>query len=239
MGGTILGMGPSDLDTTYCSFTKAIEHLAERWSLLIVRELGVSGPQGFNTLASNLPGRISRSVLAARLRRLEDLGLVSRSADAARPAAYRLTASGADLMPTLQALRAWSESWLPEDPAMLEREPDVVLAWLALRVDRGELPPRQVIVEMTVPSPVDRRYWLVLEREADPYGCRTDPLLDQSRYLHVRMGQPLLLLLARGHLSWRDASADGSIQAYGDPDLVRQLPSWFLPAREAIGTMEA
>ena len=223
MGGSILGMGPSDLDTTYCSFTKAIEHLAERWSLLIVRELGVAGPQGFNTLASNLPGRISRSVLASRLRRLEDLGLVARSTDHA----YSLTVSGEALMPTMLALRAWSESWLPEDPAMLEREPDVVLAWLAQQVDREALPSRQVTVEMTVRSPDERRYWLVLERAAEPYGCRTDPLLDESRYLHVRLGQPVLLLLARGRRSWREASADGSIQMYGDPDLVRRLPGWF------------
>ena len=62
----------------YCSFTKAIEHLGDRWILLIVRELGVFGPQGFNELATALPGRISRSVLADRLRRLEILGLVSR-----------------------------------------------------------------------------------------------------------------------------------------------------------------
>ena len=32
-------MGSSEL-TAYCSFTKAIEHLGDRWSLLIVRELG-------------------------------------------------------------------------------------------------------------------------------------------------------------------------------------------------------
>ena len=35
----------------YCSFTKAIEHLGDRWSLLIVRQLGVFGPLGFNELA--------------------------------------------------------------------------------------------------------------------------------------------------------------------------------------------
>ena len=55
----------------YCSFTRAIEYLGDRWSLLIVRELGVLGPRGFNDLATGLPGRISRSVLADRLRRLE------------------------------------------------------------------------------------------------------------------------------------------------------------------------
>ncbi len=49
----------------YCSFTKAIEHLGDRWSLLVVRQLGVFGPLGFNELARSLPGRISRSVLTS------------------------------------------------------------------------------------------------------------------------------------------------------------------------------
>ena len=103
----------------YCSFTKAIEHLGDRWSLLIVRQLGVFGPLGFNELARCLPGRISRSVLTERLRRLETLGLVSREGSAG----YRLTTVGAGLMPVLVALRGWSETWLPDDPAMMERDP--------------------------------------------------------------------------------------------------------------------
>ena len=63
----------------YCSFTKAIEHLGDRWSLFILRALAMLGPQGFNELATGLPGRISRSVLADRLRKLENLGLVAHA----------------------------------------------------------------------------------------------------------------------------------------------------------------
>ena len=114
----------------YCSFTKAIEHLGDRWSLLIVRQLGVFGPLGFNELSRCLPGRISRSVLAERLRRLETLGLVSRD----ESGGYRLTTVGAGLMPVLFSLQGWAETWLPDDPAMVERDPDVVLGWLAQRV---------------------------------------------------------------------------------------------------------
>ena len=40
----------------YCSFTKAIEHLGDRWSLLIVRQLGVFGPLGFNELSRSPAG---------------------------------------------------------------------------------------------------------------------------------------------------------------------------------------
>ena len=76
-GETIGPMG-SSANQGYCAFTKAVEHLGDRWSFLIVRELAMFGPQGFSALAGGLPGRISRSVLADKLRKLEDLGLVMR-----------------------------------------------------------------------------------------------------------------------------------------------------------------
>jgi DNA-binding HxlR family transcriptional regulator len=50
------GMGSSDF-AGYCSFTKAIEHLGDSWSLLILRELGMFGSQGFNELALQPAGR--------------------------------------------------------------------------------------------------------------------------------------------------------------------------------------
>src|SRR5215203_3788505 len=99
-GGTLPFMGSSEF-VGYCSFTKAIEHLGDRWSLLIVRELGMFGSQGFNDLVTGLPGRISRSVLADRLRRLETLGLRSRPDGLDPHPAYRLTAVGQGLMATL------------------------------------------------------------------------------------------------------------------------------------------
>ncbi len=39
-----------------------------------------------------------------------------------------------------------------------------------------------------------------------------------------------LLALARGHRDPAAALADGSVQVFGDPGLIAQLPSWFLPA---------
>ncbi len=73
----------------------------------------------------------------------------------------------------------------------------------------------------------EHRCWLVLERGIEPYGCFVDPLLDESRYVYVEAGLTVMLALARGRRSWADATADGSIAAFGDPDLIRQLPSWF------------
>jgi DNA-binding HxlR family transcriptional regulator len=216
----------------YCSFTKAIEHLGDRWSLLIVRELGMFGPQGFNGLVARLPGRISRSVLADRLRRLETLGLVSRRDGPDPQPAYRLTAVGQGLMATLGSLRSWADTWLPDDPDMLERDPDIVLGWLAQRADPDRVPARPVVLELRLHHRFDRRYWLVLQRGVEPYGCLTDPLLDESRYVYVEASMPALLALARGRCAWSDTFGDGSVTAAGDPDLVNQLAGWFQPTAE-------
>ena len=214
----------------YCSFTKAIEHLGDRWSLLIVRQLGVFGPLGFNELSRDLPGRISRSVLTERLRRLETLGLVSREGSAG----YRLTTVGAGLMPVLYTLRGWAETWLPEDPTMMERDPDVVLGWLAQRARPGSLPTEAVVLEFWLHEH-GRRYWLVLQDGVAPYGCMTDPLLDSDRYVYIRCALATLLALARGRQSWPGALADGSLTASGVADLRRRVPEWFAPVPAATG----
>jgi DNA-binding HxlR family transcriptional regulator len=216
----------------YCSYTKAIEHLGDRWCLLVLRQLGTFGAQGFNDLTAGLPGRISRSVLADRLRRLETLGLVSRN-DANGAHAYCLTTIGRGLMPTLDSLRTWSNTWLPEDPAMFERDPDVALSWLAQRVNRELLPERPAVLEIRLFHDRHRRYWLVLQRGVEPYGCLRDPLLEQSRYVYLESSIAMFLALAQGRFGWTDALADGSMSAVGgSPELLGLLGAWFQPASQ-------
>jgi DNA-binding HxlR family transcriptional regulator len=215
--------------TGYCSFTKAIEHLGDRWNLFILRELSMFGPQGFNALAAGLPGRISRSVLADRLRRLENLGLVTHAGGAP----YRLTAAGTELGPTILSLRCWAEAWLPDDPDMVDRDPDVVLAWLARRAAPARLPDRPAVMEFTAHHRHEHRWWLVLQRGAEPYGCMRDPLLDETRYVYVRAAITTLLALARGRRDWADVVDDGTLVISGAPELAKRVPEWFTPAAVA------
>jgi DNA-binding HxlR family transcriptional regulator len=211
----------------YCSFTKAIEHLGDRWSLFILYSLSMAGPQGFNELATGLPGRISRSVLADRLRRLEHLGLIAH----ADGEPYRLTTAGHGLIPMFLSLREWAETWLPDDPDLVEREPDVVLAWLAQRVDRDRLPDRPVVIEITTHHRHDHRWWLVLQQGKEPYGCLRDPLLDETRYVYVRAAITTLLALARGGHDWAAAVDERTLVVSGAPELANRVTDWFAPAR--------
>src|SRR6185312_7087050 len=108
----------------------------------------------------------------------------------------------------------------------------IVLGWLSQRVDPDRVPGRPVVLEIRLHHRHDRRYWLVLQRGIKPYGCLTDPLLDESRYVYVESSMPALLALARGRCTWSSALEDGSATAAGDPDLLRRMTQWFRPASD-------
>ena len=229
-------MGSSASDN-YCAYTKAVEHLGDRWSLLIVRELVIFGPQGFNTLAQGLPGHISRSVLSDKVRKLEEIGILARMPSAGgRTANYVLTPAGEQLQPVMRALWGWAEKWVPEDPAMAQRDPGVIVWWLAHRVDAAVVPTHQVVIEIAMSGADVPRGWLLLARDTEPTLCVEDPLLSEDRYVYVDADPAGLFPIARALRSWTEAIADGSVRVYGEPDLVRSLPTWFKAIEPAIPT---
>jgi DNA-binding HxlR family transcriptional regulator len=224
----------------YCSYTKAVEFLGDRWCLLIIRDLAMKGPLGFNELAAGLPGHVSRSTLSDRLHRLEDIGVISRvGRSPGRQAPYQFTSAGMAFLPTVLALRGWAEAWLPDDPALVERDPTIVIVWMGERVDRSRLPERQVILDLTMRHEPPIRGWLILEAGHEPKGCLEDPLLDDSRYVYIESSIPVILAVARGHRDPAAAIADGSVEVFGDPELVERLPSWFLPPESAVTTPDS
>ena len=80
----------------YCPVARAAEILADRWTLLIIREL-LADIKHFNELERGLP-RMSRTLLVERLRRLERTGVLERrGASRGKPTEYRLTAAGREL----------------------------------------------------------------------------------------------------------------------------------------------
>jgi DNA-binding HxlR family transcriptional regulator len=74
----------------YCPIAYGVELLGDRWTPLVIRELMV-GAAGFNEIHRGLP-RMSRTMLAQRLRRLERRGFVRREPGArGQPGRYTLT----------------------------------------------------------------------------------------------------------------------------------------------------
>lgn len=217
----------------YCSFTKAVEHLGDRWMLLILREVALHGPVGFNALVASLPG-ISRSVLARRLRKLEIMGLIARAPSVrGRVAPYHLAPAGQQLGPTLLSLNDWAQRWVPEDPEIANHDPDVITFWLSLRADPATLPERPAVLVFATGDRHVPHQWLILERGAAPSLCLEDPLLPDERYVHVEAAADALYPIARGLRDWSAAVTNRSVRLVGDPGLVAELPAWFLPVEVA------
>jgi DNA-binding HxlR family transcriptional regulator len=99
----------------YCAVAKALDLVGERWTLLILRDLVHLGPRRYTDLLGALPG-IGTNLLAARLRQLEDEGLVQkrRLSPPAGSVVYELTELGAGLEPTIIELGRWGGNFMAE-----------------------------------------------------------------------------------------------------------------------------
>ena len=109
------GMLPRSYDTQRCSIARTLEIVGDRWTMLVVRE-AFSGTRRFEHFQRNLG--IARTVLAQRLGRLVDDGLLrkERYQDHPERFEYRLTGKGLDLWPVLMALLTWGDRYAIEGP---------------------------------------------------------------------------------------------------------------------------
>ncbi|MDD7940447.1 helix-turn-helix domain-containing protein [Actinomycetospora lutea] len=211
--------------TQYCPIETAAEIVAERWNLLIVRDL-LGPPRGFNDLHRCLP-RCSRSMLAGRLRRLERAGLVTRTGHGSgRAVAYSLTEAGRELEPVLMALGEWSVRRLFADPAPEQLDPAMLAFRMSEKVRAARLPPDRTVVELRCRRP-EARQWLLLEA-AGSTACSHDP--GHAVDVVVTGDTAELQRWFIGRRRFPDALADGTITIAGPRSIATEFPRWFDPA---------
>ena len=101
----------------YCSLATSLDMIGDRWTLLIVFEL-MMGAQRYSDLLEHLPG-IGTNLLAARLKRLQEAGLVEKETlpPPAASTVYVLTETGQGLRPTVISLATWGMQFMePPEP---------------------------------------------------------------------------------------------------------------------------
>lgn len=101
-----------------CPINLAIELFGDRWTLLILRDIVFAGRRHFRELLRGSDERITSSVLADRLDRLLDAGVLTRADDPThkQKAVYSLTDSGIDLVPVLATIGNWGAEHCRADP---------------------------------------------------------------------------------------------------------------------------
>ncbi|WP_030316274.1 winged helix-turn-helix transcriptional regulator [Streptomyces sp. NRRL B-3229] len=101
-------------DPRPCSIADALTLVGEKYSLLVLREVCL-GNGRFDQLVRNIGA--PRDILATRLRRLVDAGILTKQVYSERPQRfeYRPTRAGLELEPVLLTLMAWGDRHLRGD----------------------------------------------------------------------------------------------------------------------------
>ncbi len=101
------------LPRSRCPIASTLDLVGDKWSLLVVRDL-FHGKTTYGELLES-PEGIPTNLLADRLRRLQETGLVARSAYQERPTryAYTLTEKGKALGQVLRAFVQWGLAHIP------------------------------------------------------------------------------------------------------------------------------
>ncbi|HEY3081489.1 MAG TPA: helix-turn-helix domain-containing protein [Chloroflexota bacterium] len=100
-----------------CPVAGTLDLIGDRWTLLVVRDLLLGKRRYGEFLASS--EAIPTNILAERLKRLEEAGLIEALPYSQRPLRfeYRLTPTGRELGPIVRAVAAWGLAHVPDTRA--------------------------------------------------------------------------------------------------------------------------
>ena len=136
----------NELKDDPCPVARALSVIGDRWTLLILRDC-FRGVRRFEEFQERLG--ITRHILADRLRRLVEAGVLKRERYQENPVRceYRLTDKGKALHPVLVTLIVWAEEAVPsESPSSLR----------LVSAETGE-PVRPVLVDEVTGKPITHR----------------------------------------------------------------------------------
>ena len=204
-------MGKRSYDQ-HCTVARALDVVGERWTLLLVREL-LTGPKRYKDLLAGLPG-IGTNLLAARLKALEEHGVVRRATlpPPAGSGVYELTGLGRSLETVVLALSRWGSRLVEEEP---REGDDVRPAWAAMAL-RSLFEPEAGCPREVYEFRIDgERFHLRVEggtvevRQGDA----------DAPDVVVSGGAGTFLALTAGRLGPEEALGSGEIRVEGDGDV--------------------
>jgi DNA-binding HxlR family transcriptional regulator len=105
-----------DLSDDICPVARAMSVIGDRWTILILRDC-FRGKSRFEDFQKSLG--ITRHILAERLKRLVEAGVLEKAAYSQHPPRYDyvLTEKGRDFAPALRSLRDWGKAHMPRPEA--------------------------------------------------------------------------------------------------------------------------
>ncbi len=208
----------------FCPVAKATEVIGEKWTLLVLRELFL-GTTRFNDFQRSL-SRMSPTLLAKRLRRLEECGIVIRKKLSGRRGfEYRLTAAGRELSPLMEVLAVWGMRWARGQLTDDELDVEFLMRDLQRRLQTEHLPDGQTVIcfmfgELTKYE----TWWLLVDGDVVDL-CTEDPGKEVDLYINASVRT--IVEVWEGDLDMRAALREERIKAHGSRHLIKTMPDWF------------
>jgi DNA-binding HxlR family transcriptional regulator len=213
----------------YCGVVSAVEVIAERWALLIVRDLLV-GSRRYSDLKRGLP-RIPTNILSTRLKELQEAGVVRRVPLVHRGPVYELTPYGRELEPIVLALGRWGFARMgqPDDGDVVTADSLTMALRTAWRPGAADLPATSYEVhigDVVLRADVDAAGLQVVQLAPD-LPPRGGTLPSDEPDLRFAAG-PGIRDLISGELAPADAVEAGIVHVVdGDPALLERFAKTF------------
>jgi DNA-binding HxlR family transcriptional regulator len=197
--------------------------LAERWTLLVVREL-LAGAARFNELRRGVP-RLSATLLKQRLETLEHAGILERL-PGARGSSYGLTEAGLALRPVVMSIGEWGQRWA-RDIRPQDLDPGWLVWSMHRRLNTAAMPPGRTVIEIEfvdARSP-HRRFWLI-HSDGNVEVCLKDPGYEATVRVITRVR--VLAEVWRGIRSLKQELRARTIEIQGSTAHRHAFPDWLL-----------
>jgi DNA-binding HxlR family transcriptional regulator len=211
----------------FCPVAMAAEILCNRWTIVLLREL-CAGSTRFNDLRRGVP-RMSPALLSTRLKELESHGVLKRTLVQKRPEIfdYRLTKSGEELLPVVEAIGIWGHRWVESDPSLENLDPSLLMWDMRRNLNVEPLPSRRITIQFIYPELPQARqnWWLLIEPTHGVDLCSVDPGFDVD--LFSRSDLRTMTAIWMGLDTVSKAISDDRLTLTGDREVAKDMQQWL------------
>ena len=211
----------------FCPVAMAAEILCNRWTIVLLREL-CAGSTRFNDLRRGVP-RMSPALLSTRLKELESHGVLKRTLMQKRPEIfdYRLTKSGEELLPVVEAIGIWGHRWVESDPSLENLDPSLLMWDMRRNLNVEPLPSRRITIHITYPELPQARqnWWLLIDPTHGVDLCSVDPGFDVDLFSCSDLRTMTAIWMGLDTVS--KAIADDRLTLTGDREIAKDMQQWL------------
>ena len=207
----------------FCPIAKATEVVGERWTNLVIRELA-AGSHTFNDLRRGLP-LMSPSLLSARLKTLEDAGVVARTA-AEGHVDYHVTEAGEELTQIIWQLGTWGHRWVRSKLTDEDLDPSLLVWDIHRTIDPGFFKAPRTVIRFEFSDYTSRyRFWWLVITQGNVDVCYQDP----GHEVDLEISTDLKTLTAAwmGDTTIMRAIREKRVILSGSPHLKKNIAVWL------------